>query len=103
MYVFTVYTTLVHCVYDTCSQCQLEGLLRWLMVRGELILEWLGHPSPPLTLERGKISDRESDSETSEYLDVLIENYVCWRKRDHGCSGEYEEDQSAGDYILYNR
>ena len=59
------------------------------MVRGELILEWLGHPSPPLTLERGKISDRESDSETSEYLDVLIENYVCWRKRDHGCSGEY--------------
>ena len=58
------------------------------MVRGELILEWLGHPSPPLTLERGKISDRESDSETSEYLDVLIENCVCWRKRDNGCSGE---------------
>ena len=54
MYLFTVYTTLVHCVYNTCSLCQLEVFTSLVDGQGGTDLEWLGYPSPPLTLGRGK-------------------------------------------------
>ena len=97
-----MYTTLVHCIYDTCSLCQLEVFTSLVDGRGRTGLEWLGivpTPSPhfgerkesSMYLSMGnieEIGERESDRGTSVSRGIL----VIEKKRateERLCRGEY--------------
>ena len=97
-YLFTVYMTLVHCIYDTCSLCLLEVFTSLVDGQGGTDLEWLGIvpiPSPHFGERKERATERRLDR--GVYWAKIV--YI-WRKRDYGRRGKMRQCFIIGEFNI---